>query len=87
MATPSQIQRQVKLEEEALSCGKEKLHDSLQRLQERSYASASVYGTASISAALPDVIESVEAELKKLRKGQAGQYYKPVSEHIDILSH
>lgn len=68
-----------------MSCGKQKLHDSLQKLQEKSYASASVYGTASISAALPDVIKNIEAELKKLRKGQAGQYYKPVSEHIDDL--
>ena len=85
MATPSEITRQVRLEEEALSCGKEKLHASLQRLHEKSYASASVYGTASISAALPDVIQNIESELSKLRRGQAGQYYKPVAEHIEGL--
>lgn len=85
MATPSEIKRQVKLEEEALSCGKEKLHASLQKLHEKSYASASVYGTASISAALPDVIKNIESELRKLRQGQAGQYYKPVAEHIEGL--
>jgi DNA-directed RNA polymerase len=85
MATPSEIQRQVELEREALSCGKQKLHASLQRLQEKSYASASVYGTASISAALPDVIKDIEANLSKMRKGQAGTYYKPVSVYIDDL--
>ena len=85
MATPSEIQRQVDLEREALSCGKQKLHASLQRLQEKSYASASVYGTASISAALPDVIKDIEANLSKMRKGQAGTYYKPVSVYIDEL--
>jgi len=85
MATPSEIQRQVELEQEALSCGKQKLHASLQRLQEKSYASASVYGTASISAALPDVIKDIEANLSKMRKGQAGTYYKPVSVYIDEL--
>ena len=85
MATPSEIQRQVELEREALSCGKQKLHASLQRLQEKSYASASVYGTASISAALPDVIKDIEANLSKMRKGQAGTYYKPVSVYIDEL--
>ena len=85
MATPSEIQRQVELEREALSCGKQKLHASLQRLHEKSYASASVYGTASISAALPDVIKDIEANLSKMRKGQAGTYYKPVSVYIDEL--
>ena len=85
MATPSEIQRQIELEQEALSCGKQKLHDSLQRLHERSYASASVYGTASISASLPSVIKEIEDNLSKMKRGKAGTYYKPVSEHIDNL--
>ena len=66
MATPSEIQRQIELEQEALSCGKQKLHASLQRLHEKSYASASVYGTASISAALPSVIKDIEDNLSKM---------------------
>jgi len=85
MATPSEIQRQIELEQEALSCGKQKLHASLQRLHEKSYASASVYGTASISAALPSVIKDIEDNLSKMKKGRAGAYYKPISEHIDNL--
>ena len=85
MATPSEIQQQIELEREALSCGKEKLHASLQRLQEKSYASASVYGTASISSALPSVMKDIDTCRAKLRKGQAGQYYRPVAEHLDNL--
>ena len=85
MATPSEIQQQIELEREALSCGKEKLHASLQRLQEKSYASASVYGTASISSALPSVMNDIDTCRAKLRKGQAGQYYRPVAEHLDNL--
>jgi DNA-directed RNA polymerase len=85
MATPSEIQQQIELEREALSCGKERLHASLQRLQEKSYASASVYGTASISSALPSVIEDIDSCRAKLRKGQAGQYFRPVAEHLDNL--
>ncbi len=85
MATPSEIQKQIELEQEALSCGKQKLHASLQRLHEKSYASASVYGTASISAALPAVIKDIEDNLSKMKNGRAGTYYKPVSEHIDNL--
>ena len=85
MATPSEINKQFQLEQEAISCGKEKLHASLKKLEEKSYASASVYGTASISSALPAVIKSIEDQFHKLRKGQAGQYYKPVAEHLDDL--
>jgi DNA-directed RNA polymerase len=85
MATPSEINKQFQLEQEAISCGKERLHDSLKRLEEKSYASASVYGVASISAALPAVIKGIEASLSKLRKGNAGQYYKPIAEHINSL--
>ena len=85
MVTPSEIQRQIELEQEALNCGKQKLHTSLQRLHEKSYASASVYGTASISAALPDVIKDIKDNLSKMKKGRAGAYYKPISEHIDDL--
>ena len=85
MVTPSEIQRQIELEQEALNCGKQKLHASLQRLHEKSYASASVYGTASISAALPDVIKDIKDNLSKMKKGRAGAYYKPISEHIDDL--
>jgi len=85
MATPSEINKQFQLEQEAISCGKERLHDSLKKLEQKSYASASVYGASSIAAALPAVIKSIESQFHKLRKGQAGQYYKPIAEHLDDL--
>ena len=85
MATPSEINKQFLLEKEAISCGKEKLHASLKRLEEKSYASASVYGTASIAAALPNVIKDIEASLTKLRRGRTGQYFQPVAQHIEEL--
>ena len=83
MATPSQIQRQVQLEQEAISCGRQRLHDTVKQLEEKSYASASVYGTASIAAALPLVIQEIENSFSKIsKKGQAGQYYQPVIEYL-----
>ena len=57
MATPAQIERQVKLEREAISQGLNKLRKNTQDLESNSYASASVYGIASIDAALPTVIK------------------------------
>ena len=85
MATPSEIKSQVQLEKEAISCGRMRLHESLKTLEEKSYASASVYGTASITSALPGVIKEVESSFNKLNKGQAGQYYKPIAQHLNEL--
>ena len=85
MATPTQIKQQFQLEQEAISCGRQRLMDSIQKLEEKSYASASVYGTASISAALPLVIKEIEDSFSKLKKGAAGQHYQPVAKHLSKL--
>ena len=85
MATPKQISKQITLEKEAISCGRQRLMDSIQMLEEKSYASASVYGTASISAALPLVIKEIEQSFSKLKKGAAGQHYQPVAKHLSEL--
>jgi len=85
MATPTQISNQFTLEKEAISCGRQRLQESTQRLEEKSYASASVYGTASISAALPLVIKEIESSFSKLKRGAAGQHYQPVALHLTAL--
>jgi len=85
MATPKQISNQYLLEKEAISCGRQRLMDSIQKLEEKNYASASVYGTASISAALPLVIKEIEQSFSKLKKGAAGQHYQPVAKHLSEL--
>ena len=85
MATPKQISKQYSLEKEAISCGRQRLMDSIQMLEEKSYASASVYGTASISAALPLVIKEIEQSFSKLKKGAAGQHYQPVAKPLSEL--
>ncbi len=59
--------------------------NSIKSLEEKSYASASVYGIASISAALPLVMKEVDLSFKNLNKGQAGQYYKPIADHLSNL--
>ena len=82
MATPRQISKQFTLEKEAISCGRQRLQESTQRLEEKSYASASVYGTASISAALPLVIKEIDSSVSKLKKGAAGQHYQPVAQYL-----
>ena len=57
----------------------------MKSLESKNYASASVYGTASIASALPLVIKQLEITRAKMRKGQAGQYYLPIAEYLDEL--
>jgi hypothetical protein len=44
MATPEQIDEQIKLEREAIQCGIDKLYKNTRLSEEREYASSSVYG-------------------------------------------
>ena len=85
MATPLEIKRQVQLEKEAISCGQMRLHESLEKLESQSYASASVYGTASITSALPGVIKEIDDTRSKLKNGYAGRHYAPVAQYLDEL--
>ena len=85
MVTHTNLHRQFLLEQEAISCGRQRLHDSMQKLEEKSYASASVYGVSSIREALPYLIRTVETTFCKLNKGQAGKFYKEIAEHLDTL--
>ena len=85
MATPLDINRQYQLEKEAISCGRMRLHESLKTLETKSYSSASVYGTASITSALPGVIEHIAQTRLSIQEGRSGRYYKAFKEHLDDL--
>ena len=59
MPTPAQIDEQIAHEREAIRCGIDKLYKDTQKLSEREYASASVYGVSSISAAQKSVADAI----------------------------
>ena len=44
-----------------------------------------MYGTASITAALPGVIDHIGSTRAKIQEGRSGQYYKVFAEHLDDL--
>ena len=83
MATPSEIDRQVKFEREAIRLGAEKLHKNTMDLEGKEYASASVYGSASINALLPDLIKQIEETRGRMRKGAAGKGFKEIYEYLE----
>ena len=53
MLTKSNIADQVRLERDQIRKGKEKLYGNTQKLEEQSYASASLYGSTTLQALIP----------------------------------
>ena len=82
MPTPAQIDAQIQLERDAISHGLEKLHKNTKDLENKSYASATIYGAASIESLLPRVIEKIEATTTRLTKGQAGVAFKEIQQFL-----
>jgi len=60
MATPAQIDEQIALERDQIAQGLKRLHKNTHDLENKSYASATVYGIASIDSLLPLVVRRIE---------------------------
>ena len=75
MPTPAQIDEQIQLERDAISQGLKKLQKNTRDLEAKSYASASVYGVASIDTLLPLVVARIEATTHdRLTRGTGHQF-------------
>ena len=82
MATPAQIEAQVKFEREAIRNGLERLRKNTKDLEEKTYASATVYGCSSISSLLPVVTRRIEDTNSRIRKGCIGRAFKEIHEYL-----
>ena len=82
MPTPAQIDEQIQLERDAIALGLKKLHKNTRDLEGKEYASASVYGAASIDTLLPLVVARIESTTIRLRKGQAGAAFKEIQQYL-----
>ena len=85
MPTPAQIEAQIQLERDAISHGLKKLNKNTKDLEDKSYASATIYGATSIDSLLPRVIEKIEATTTRLTKGQAGVAFKEIQQHLHSI--
>ena len=86
MATPAEIERQVKFEREAIRQGVEKLRKNTADLEAKSYASASVYGCNSIQSALPLIIKRIEDTVDhRIRRGN-GHAFREIHQFLEPLS-
>ena len=85
MPTPDKIAEQVQLERDQISQGLKRLRDNTNRLEEKSYASASVYGISSIDALLPLVVERIQDTNLRIKKGKTGRSFKEIQQYLADL--
>ena len=58
--TPDQIEQQILLERSQISQGLKRLRDQTLKLEQQNYASASIYGIASLQTLLPLVVDNIQ---------------------------
>lgn len=83
--TPAQIDAQVELEREQIRQGLKRLRDNTRKLEEKSYASATVYGVVSIDALLPKLVEHIENTNHRIHQRQNGVAFKEISQYLSKL--
>ena len=85
MATPAQIEEQVQFERDAIKCGLNKLHKQTKDLEDKQYASATAYGTASMDVLLPLVVQRIEETTNRIYEGHNGKAFKEIHEYLRDL--
>ena len=69
---PADLERQERFERKQISGGLEKIRSNTKKLLEQDYASATVFGSASIDTLLPLIVEQINEKKKKRRKVAVG---------------
>ena len=82
MPTPFEIDQQIALEREQIRQGLDHLRSNTRNLEERSYASSSIYGVASIRSLIPDVVGCINANRLRIKQGSAGVNFKEIHQYL-----
>ena len=83
MPTPAQISEQVELEREQIRQGLKQLRDNTKKLEEKDYASASVYGVASIQTLLPLVVNRIVSTAeRRINSGCIGVAFREIRTYL-----
>ncbi len=79
------IEQQLKLERDQVSQGLKCLTDNTIKLENQSYASATVYGIASIDSLLPLLVKHIEETHNRIHAGHTGVAFKEIHQYLDGL--
>jgi DNA-directed RNA polymerase len=82
MPTPAEVEEEIALERRAIACGEQRLLRDTQKLEERSYASATIYGAASIQAALGEVSRVIQDTIKRIYERQNGVDFAAIHQYL-----
>ena len=85
MPTPAQIDEQIKHERDAIAQGLQRLRDNTKKLEEKEYASASIYGITSIDALLPAVVDRIKDTNLRIHKGCIGASFKEIRQYLSDI--
>ena len=72
----------MELEREQIRQGLKQLHDNQRKLEDKEYASASVYGVASIEQLLPLVVGRIQATNDRIRERKTGRAFKEIIHYL-----
>ena len=82
--TQDQLDQQILLERSQISQGLKRLRDQTLKLEQQNYASASIYGIASLQTLLPLVVDKIITTNTKIHQGKYGAAFKDI--HIYLAS-
>ena len=78
MLTEKQIEDQQEFERKQISGGLHKLRSNTTKLEEKTYASATVYGSACVNSIMPDLIAFIDSKKER---------YKTIGAKDNVLLH
>jgi DNA-directed RNA polymerase len=82
MPTESEINEQIKLEREQIRIGLESLHENTSKLEDKDYASASVYGVSTIQELIPLVVIQINKTRSRIERGHTGAAFKEIHDFL-----
>jgi len=82
LPTPAEIDEQIQLERDAIAQGLKRLHKNTYDLENKSYASATVYGAASIDTLLPLVVARIQDTTNRIKEGKTGAAFKEIQQYL-----
>lgn len=85
MPTPAQIDEQIQLEREQIRQGLQKLRENTSQLEDRDYASASVYGVSSVETLIPLVAEQITITNDRIHQRHIGKAFKEIHQFLAPL--
>ena len=76
------VNEQVELERSQISQGLKRLNDNTFKLEDKSYASATVYGIASIDTLLPRLVDKITITNRRIHEGHTGVAFKEIHKYL-----